>query len=66
MKLEDIKSTGVMGGGITQTAIMAGYKTIVRDLTDELLEKTRNVIVDGRFGLQGGVTRDKQTQEQMD
>ncbi|MFC1864668.1 3-hydroxyacyl-CoA dehydrogenase family protein [Chloroflexota bacterium] len=71
MKLEDIKTIGVvgggvMGGGITQTAIMAGYKVIVRDLTDEILEKTKNTIIDGRFGLKGGVERGKQTQEQLD
>ncbi len=71
MKLEDIKSIGVvgggvMGGGIAQTAILAGYKTIVRDLTDEILEKMKNTIMDGRFGLKGGVARGKLTQKQMD
>lgn len=71
MKLEDIKSIGilgggVMGGGIAQAAILAGYKVIVRDLTDEILAKTKDTIVDGRFGIKGGVARGKQTQEQMD
>ncbi len=71
MKLEDIKSigvmgAGVMGGGITQTAILAGYKVIVRDLTDEILAKTKNTITDGRFGFKGGVARGKITQKQMD
>jgi len=71
MKLEDIKCIGimgggVMGGGIAQTAILAGYKVIVRDLTDEILEKMKNTIISGRFGLKGGVERGKQTQEQMD
>ena len=71
MKLEDVKSIGVlgggvMGGGIAQTAILAGYKVIIRELTDELCEKARNIITDGRFGLKGGVARGKQTQEQMD
>jgi 3-hydroxybutyryl-CoA dehydrogenase len=71
MKLGDIKRIGVvgggvMGGGIAQTAILAGYKTIVRDLTDEILEKMKNTIIDGRFGLKGGVTRGKLTQKQMD
>jgi len=71
MKLEDIKSIGVlgggvMGGGIAQTAILAGYKVICRDLTDEILEKARSTIVDGRFGLKGGVARGKHTQEQVD
>ena len=71
MKLEDIKTigvmgAGVMGGGISQTAILAGYKVICRDLTDEILAKAKDTIVNGRFGLKGGVERGKQTQEQMD
>lgn len=71
MKLEDIKRIGVVGGGvmgtgIAQTAILAGYKVIIRELSDALCERARNTIVDGRFGLKGGVARGKQTQEQMD
>lgn len=71
MRLEDIRTIGVMGGGvmgggIAQTAILAGYKTIVRDLRDDILDKTRDTIVNGRFGLKGGVARGKVTQEQMD
>ncbi len=71
MKLADIKSIGilgggVMGGGIAQTAILAGYNVIVRDLTDDLIARTKDTIVAGRFGLKGGVERGKQTQEEMD
>jgi 3-hydroxybutyryl-CoA dehydrogenase len=71
MKLEDVKSlgvlgAGVMGGGISQTAIIAGYKVICRDLNDEILKKARDTIITGRFGLKGGVERGKLTQEQMD
>lgn len=71
MKLEDVKSmgvlgAGVMGGGISQTAILAGYKVICRDLNDEILARTKETIVNGRFGLKGGVERGKQTQEEMD
>ncbi|MFC2005745.1 3-hydroxyacyl-CoA dehydrogenase family protein [Chloroflexota bacterium] len=71
MKLEDIKSIGVvgggvMGGGIAQAAILAGYKVIIRDLNDEIVEKTKNTILNGRFGLKSGVERGKLTQEQMD
>jgi 3-hydroxybutyryl-CoA dehydrogenase len=55
-----------MGGGISQTAILAGYKVICRDLTDEIIKKTRDTITNGRFGLKGGVERGKLTQEQMD
>ena len=71
MKLTDVKSigiigAGVMGGGIAQSAILAGYDVVCRDLTDEILEKCRNAIVNGRFGLKGGVERGKQTQAEMD
>jgi 3-hydroxyacyl-CoA dehydrogenase len=71
MKAEDIKTVGmmgggVMGGGIGQTLALAGHKVIIRDLTDELLEKTRDGIIGGRFGLGGGVERGKLTQAQMD
>ena len=71
MKLEDLKTIGVMGagimgGGISQTAIVAGYKVVCRDLTDEIIAKTKDTIINGRFGLKGGVERGKQTQEQMD
>jgi len=57
---------GAMGGGISQAAALAGFKVVCRDLNDELLAKTKDTIVDGRFGLKGGVTRGKQTQAQMD
>jgi len=70
MKAEAIKTVGmmgggVMGGGIGQTLALAGYKVVIRDLTDELLEKTRGSIIDGRFGLKAGVERGKTTQQQM-
>ena len=71
MKLEDIKSIGilgggVMGGGIAQTAILAGYKVVCRDLTDEIIARTKDNIINGRFGLQAGVERGKHTKEQVD
>lgn len=71
MKLEDIRSIGimgggVMGGGIAQSAILAGYDVTVRDLKDEILARTKDTIINGRFGLKGGVERGKHTQEQMD
>ena len=44
---------GVMGGGIAQVLAVAGYRVVLRDLTPELLDKTRETVVDGRFGLRG-------------
>jgi len=71
MKIGDVKTIGVlglgvMGGGISQTAIVAGYKVIARDLKDEILARAKENIISGRFGLKGAVERGKITKEQMD
>jgi 3-hydroxybutyryl-CoA dehydrogenase len=71
MNIDDIKTIGVLGGGvmgqgISQSAILAGYKVICRDLTDELAAKAKDNILNGRFGLAGGLQRGKLTQEQVD
>ena len=71
MKLEDVKcigivGAGVMGGGIAQSAILAGYKVLVRDLTDEICGKAKNTIISGRFGIKGAVEKGKTTQQEMD
>jgi 3-hydroxybutyryl-CoA dehydrogenase len=71
MNIDDIKTIGVVGGGlmgqgISQSAIIAGYKVICRDLTDEIIARTKDIIANGRFGLAGGVQRGKLTQEQAD
>ena len=71
MKLQDIKcigvlGAGVMGAGISQTAISAGYRVIARDLTDEIIARANESIINGHFGLKGAVERGKISQEQMD
>jgi 3-hydroxybutyryl-CoA dehydrogenase len=71
MKLEDIKTigivgAGVMGGGIAQSAILAGLNVIVRDLTEEICDRAKDTIINGRFGIKGGVERGKHTQQEMD
>ena len=71
MNIDDIKKIGVLGGGvmgrgISQCAILAGYNVICRDLTDELAAKANHAILNGRFGLASGVKRGKLTQEQVD
>ncbi len=71
MNIDDIKTIGVLGGGlmgqgISQSAILAGYKVICRDLTDEIVAKSKDNIANGRFGLAGAVQRGKLTQEQAD
>jgi 3-hydroxybutyryl-CoA dehydrogenase len=71
MNIDDIKTIGVLGGGlmgqgISQSAILAGYRVICRDLSEEIVARTRDTVGNGRFGLAGGVQRGKLTQEQAD
>ncbi len=71
MNIDNIKEIGVLGGGvmgqgISQCAILAGYNVICRDLTDELAAKANDAILNGRFGLTSGVQRGKLTQEQVE
>jgi 3-hydroxyacyl-CoA dehydrogenase len=66
IKLVGMMGGGVMGGGIAQTFAAHGYRTVVRDLNDDLIEKTRASMIDGRFGLRGSVERGKMTQEDFD
>ncbi len=66
IELIGVMGGGVMGGGIAQSCVVAGFNVRVRDLADELNEKTRKTMIEGRFGLQGAVERGKLTQEQVD
>ena len=66
IKLVGVMGGGVMGGGIAQTFVAHGFRTIVRDLNDELIEKTRASMIDGRFGLKGAVERGKMSQADFD
>ena len=66
IKLVGVMGGGVMGGGIAQTFAAHGFRTIVRDLNDDLIEKTRQSMVDGRFGLKGSVERGKMSQQEFD
>ncbi len=71
MNIDDIRKIGVLGGGvmgqgISQCAILAGYKVICRDLTDERAAKAKDGILNGRFGLESGVKRGKLTQDQVE
>ncbi len=57
---------GVMGAGIAQALAVGGCKVSVRDLNQELVEKARSTIVDGRYGLKRGVERGKTSQAEAD
>jgi len=71
MEINDVKQIGVLGGGlmgsgIVQNIILSGYKTVCRDLTDEILENTRGIIISSRFGMLSGIKGGKFTKGQMD
>lgn len=66
IKLVGVMGGGVMGGGIAQTFAANGFRTIIRDLNDDLIEKTRASMVEGRFGLKGSVERGKMSQADYD
>jgi len=53
---------GVMGSGIAQALAVGGCTVTVRDLNEQLIEKSRSTIVDGRYGLNRAVERGKTTQ----
>lgn len=71
MKVEDIKKIGVlgaglMGRGIAQVCTTYGYPVIVRDISEDILKKAKEEIIEGRFGLKRGLERGKITKEQYD
>jgi 3-hydroxybutyryl-CoA dehydrogenase len=60
MKLEDVRQIGVlgggvMGGGIAQVMALGGYEVVVRDLNQQILDQTRDTIVESRWGLKKAV-----------
>ena len=71
MQIQDINKigvlgAGVMGGGIAQSAIQAGYNVIIRDLTVEICENARETILNSRFGFNNVVQMDKMSAEERD
>ncbi len=68
MKVEDIKTIGVcgagtMGAGIAQVAAVAGFNVVLRDISDEALNRGLNII---KKSLGRIVKKGKMTQEQAD
>ncbi len=57
---------GVMGAGIAQALAVGGCTVTVRDLNEQLIEKARATITEGRYGLSRGVERGKTTQADAD
>jgi 3-hydroxybutyryl-CoA dehydrogenase len=57
---------GVMGGGIGQTFAQRGYQVVIREVSDELCQKTKSVLEDGRYGAKNAVTRGKLSAEEAE
>lgn len=66
IRIVGVMGGGVMGGGIAMTFAQAGYATIVRDVSGEQIQKTKNTVHGGRFGWDAAVERGKFTREQVD
>ncbi len=66
IKLAGVIGGGVMGSGIAQALAVGGCRVTVRDLNEQLIEKSRSTITDGRYGLNRGVERGKTTREEAD
>lgn len=57
---------GVMGSGIAQTLAQAGFSAVCCDISEEVLEKARESVVKGRYGLDRAVERGKLDQKAAD
>lgn len=60
MRFEEIKTIGVlgggvMGGGIAQIYAVAGYAVVVRDISEEAIAATRQAAFDGKWGIKRSV-----------
>ena len=60
MKFEQVHTIGVMGGGvmgggIAQVLAVAGYTVVVRDLTEEIVQQTKDAIFESRWGMKRAV-----------
>ncbi len=64
MKFDEIQRIGMLGGGvmgsgIAQSVVLTGKPVIVRDISEDALAKTKQIIEEGRYGLGTGVERGK-------
>ena len=66
VKRVGVLGAGVMGSGIAQVTATAGYETVCYDVDPGALEKGREHVTTGRYGLERGVERGKVTREQAD
>ena len=61
-----VLGAGVMGSGIAQVTATAGYDTVCYDVDPGALDKGREHVTTGRYGIERGVERGKVTREQAD
>ncbi len=71
MKVDDIRTigvvgAGVMGHGIAQVAARSGYDVVLVDISEEVLKKAMENIVNGPFGLKRLVEKGKLGEEEME
>lgn len=60
MKFEEVRKVGVlgggvMGGGIAQIFAIAGYDVVVRDISDDAIDATRESVFEGKWGIKRAV-----------
>ena len=60
MKLDQVRTIGVlgggvMGGGLAQVLAVAGYQVVVRDLNDEIIQQTKDAVFESRWGMKRAV-----------
>ena len=61
-----VLGAGVMGSGIAQVTAAAGFPTVCYDVDPDALERGREHVTTGRYGLDRGVERSKLTREAAD
>lgn len=61
-----VLGAGVMGGGIAQVTAVAGYPTVCYDVDVGALERGREHVTTGRYGLDRAVEREKLSRAQAD
>lgn len=58
-----VMGAGVMGSGIVQVLAVAGHEVVWRDVDEAVLDRARQGVDSGRFGVQGSVARGKITED---
>ena len=61
-----VLGAGVMGSGIAQVTATAGFPTVCYDVDPDALQRGRDHVTTGRYGLDRGVERSKLTRKDAD